>query len=203
MNDVIEPSNPKSFTLTPLIDCTIEQQLAVLEIRNQDGVRKSMYTEHIIQKDEHLAWIERLKTDNRQQVFAVLDGDGKPVGLVSLNAIDVLHKKADWAFYLDEKQRGGLGVALEFQTLNYAFGVIGLKKLNCEVIETNTQVVRLHKKFGFIEEGFRRENIEKNGERIGVTFLGITDKEWEEAGAKFGKTYRAVLDNFQLKINQN
>lgn len=53
-------------------------------------------------------------------------------------------------------------------------------KLNCEVIETNEAVVRLHVKFGFVEEGFRCENIVKNEQLIGVFFLGITRSDWEK-----------------------
>jgi RimJ/RimL family protein N-acetyltransferase len=39
-------------------------------------------------------------------------------------------------------------------------------------------IVNLHKKFGFVEEGFRRHNIEKNGERLGVVMLGHTKSDW-------------------------
>ena len=33
-------------------------------------------------------------------------------------------------------------------------------------------------KFSFEEEGFRRQNIEKNGKRIGVIMLGLTKPDW-------------------------
>lgn len=157
--------------------CTLEQQKAVRDVRNQPSIRKSMYTEHEIGLEEHLTWLEKLRKDSRQIVFIVLVDDVVS-GIVSVNAIDELHKKSDWAFYLDETVRGGLGAALECALLDFVFNDLKFEKLNCEVIETNQAVVKMHKKFGFLEEGFRRENIEKGGERMGVYFLGITKADW-------------------------
>ena len=77
---------------------------------------------------------------------------------------------------------------------------MGLEKLNCEVIETNKAVVSLHKKFGFIEEGFRRENIIKNGMRIGVSLLGLTKSKWMESRASVASKYHKVLGKFDLEI---
>ena len=68
-----------------------------------------MYTEHEIPLNELLSlWVERLQSDNRQIVFVVLV-DNEVSGVVSVNAIDRLHLKSDWAFYLDANVRGGLG----------------------------------------------------------------------------------------------
>ena len=140
----------RKIILREITKCTDEQIKAVRDVRNQEGIRKSMYTEHEIPLKEHLSWVERLRTDARQIVFVVLV-DGVVGGVVSVNAIDRLHLKSDWAFYLDENVRGGLGAALEFSLINFVFTELGLEKLNCEVIETNEAVVRMHKKFGFIE----------------------------------------------------
>ena len=90
----------KKIILKTLTTCSIEQQTKVREVRNQVGVRSSMYTEHEIELNEHLGWISRLKSDKKQIVFAVLNEEQQPIGLVSVNALDTLHKKADWAFYL-------------------------------------------------------------------------------------------------------
>jgi UDP-4-amino-4,6-dideoxy-N-acetyl-beta-L-altrosamine N-acetyltransferase len=47
------------------------------------------------------------------------------------------------------------------------------------VLEINPAVIKLHQKFGFSIEGMRRENILRNGKRIGVALLGITKSEWQ------------------------
>ena len=191
----------RNFVLRNICDCTIEQQLRVLEIRNNDAVRTSMYTEHMISPDEHLAYIERLRADDRQQVLIVLRDGDTAAGVVSVNEIDMLHKKCDWAFYLDESARGGVGSALELFMLDYVFETLNLDKLNCEVIETNPNVVAMHKKFGFVEEGLRRANIEKNGKRIGVYFLGITKSEWLGSRDRVREAMAAKVSDINIKLS--
>ena len=195
------PIPPSKIFLKPLIASSLEQQKRVRDLRNQVSVRSSMYTDHEIGLPEHLAWIERLRSDQRQIVFVVLNSNGAPLGVVSVNAIDTLHKKADWAFYLDEKERGGLGAALEFTLIEYVFNELKLEKLNCEVIETNEAVVRLHKKFNFTVEGFRRDNIEKNGKRIGVYFLGLTRKDWTLSKTDISQKYQPIIGKFDIQFD--
>ena len=188
-----------NILLREITKCTDEQKKSARKVRNQESVRKSMYTEHEISLNEHLAWVERLQSDNRQIVFVVLV-DEVVSGVVSVNAIDRLHLKSDWAFYLDANVRGGLGAALEFGLINFVFQRVGLEKLNCEVIETNEAVVKLHKKFGFVEEGFRRENIIKNENRMGVFFLGLTKSDWEREKETVKNRYEKVINKFDLEI---
>ena len=195
-------SHRKQVTLKPITTCSLEIQTQVREVRNQASVRASMYTDHEIGLNEHLGWISRLKNDKKQIVFVVLNESQKAIGIVSVNALDSLHRKADWAFYLGENERGGLGAALEFNLLEFVFEKLKLEKLNCEVIETNDTVVKLHKKFAFIEEGFRRENIEKNDKRIGVYFLGLTKKDWLENRNAIFEKYRSTITKFNIVIEE-
>ena len=166
------------YKLRDISACTIEQQMDILNIRNSDDVRKYMYTDHHIGVNEHFLYIENLKIDKDKKVFAVLKNGEKASGAVSISQIDIIHRKTNWAFYLDKDERGGLGSSLEIFMIDYVFRTLEMEKLNCEVIETNPSVVSMHKNFGFVEEGFRRSNIEKNGKRIGVHFLGITKEDW-------------------------
>tara|TARA_B100002003_G_scaffold100166_1_gene93260 strand:- start:295 stop:894 length:600 start_codon:yes stop_codon:yes gene_type:complete len=185
--------------LREITKCSDLQKTAVRDVRNQLSTRKSMYTEHEIALDEHLGWVKRLQSDIRQIVFVVLVDDAVS-GVVSVNAIDRLHKKSDWAFYLDENVRGGLGAALEYTLINFVFEKLSIEKLNCEVIEINASVVKLHKKFGFVEEGFRRENIEKDGKRIGVFFLGLTKTDWNKCKSEVYEKYQKIFEKFEITV---
>jgi UDP-4-amino-4,6-dideoxy-N-acetyl-beta-L-altrosamine N-acetyltransferase len=189
----------RPYVLKNICNCTREQQLGVLDVRNQDSIRRSMYTEHKIGIDEHLNWISRLSTDEKQRVFAVLREE-RPVGIVSVNAIDALHRKTDWAFYLLESERGGLGATLEVTMINYVFQVLGFDKLNCEVLETNPNVVKMHLKFGFEQEGFRRSNVIKDGRRIGVHFLGLTREDWMSKREAIESPLAPILAKFDIRF---
>ncbi|UCZ86360.1 UDP-4-amino-4,6-dideoxy-N-acetyl-beta-L-altrosamine N-acetyltransferase [Pseudomonas sp. L5B5] len=162
----------------PLLETSPEVQALVRSLRNQEPVRKHMYTAHEITEGEHQQWLASLKDNERQRVYVAIK-DGQAVGVVSLNAINALHRTADWALYLDERQQGkGLGSIVEFWMLDHAFNEAGLEKLNCEVLETNAAVISMHQKFGFTLEGVRRKNVLKDGVRIDVALLGITKQEW-------------------------
>ncbi|MDH0748715.1 UDP-4-amino-4,6-dideoxy-N-acetyl-beta-L-altrosamine N-acetyltransferase [Pseudomonas sp. GD03842] len=162
----------------PLTDTPPSIQSAVRTLRNQEAVRRFMYTAHEISPTEHQQWLESLKDNPRQAVFVAIH-EGVLAGVVSLNAINTTHKTADWAFYLDAQLRGkGLGSLVEFWLLDHAFNDVGLEKLNCEVLEMNTAVIKMHQKFGFQLEGVRRNNIIKEGHRVNVVLLGITKAEW-------------------------
>ncbi|WP_341963736.1 UDP-4-amino-4,6-dideoxy-N-acetyl-beta-L-altrosamine N-acetyltransferase [Pseudomonas sp. RC10] len=164
---------------TPLIESPPAIQSAVRQLRNQEDVRRFMYTSHEITQSEHDAWLASLVGNARQSVFVAML-DGVLAGVVSLSAINAAQKTADWAFYLDARLQGkGLGSQVEFWMLDHAFNVAGLEKLNCEVLESNPAVIKMHQKFGFLIEGVRRQNIIKEGQRIDVVLLGITKAEWQ------------------------
>lgn len=170
-----------------LLDVSESDLETVRQIRNHDDIRKYMYTDHLISKDEHANWVRQMRDCESVKPFVIYRND-KLIGFVSLSRISRLHSTAEWAFYLHpEDQGGGIGVAVEYALLEYAFGEIGISKLNCEVLELNPNVVMLHKKFGFQEEGFRRSNILKDGQRIGVHLLGLTAPEWEAGKSRLKK----------------
>jgi len=193
----------KRIYLTLLTQTSKKNQLKILDIRNEENVRKWMYTEHPIKESEHLNWIEYLKSSDKQMVFSVLDENNIPLGVVSLNAIDKLHKKADWAYYLSSDARGGLGSVLEYYFIDFIFNSLDIEKLNCEVIEGNDTVVKLHKKFIFENEGFRESDLIKNNKRIGIHFLGLKKENWQNGKETIYNKYSKIFDKFEVKINYN
>jgi UDP-4-amino-4,6-dideoxy-N-acetyl-beta-L-altrosamine N-acetyltransferase len=155
-----------------------ERLMQVLAIRNQPGVRQNMYTDHVISAEEHLVWRDRLRTATDARFFAVVH-DGDVVGGVGISALNRLHRRAEWAFYLSRSCQGrGIGSALERQFVTKAFDEFGIEKLNCEVIAFNGPVVRMHEKFGFRQEGIRRDHVIREGRKYDTVLLGITKDEW-------------------------
>lgn len=74
---------------------------------------------------------------------------------------------------------------MEFLALEQVFGTFRLKKLSCEVLAFNESVVRLHKKFGFREEGVFREHHKMNEDYKDIIRLGLLAREWAETRGKF------------------
>ena len=190
-----------SISIVLLTSLDVERQMVLRNIRNEEGVRKWMYTDHLIGVNEHLAWLAGLKQDNSQHVFAILGEFGAPLGVVSVSSIDFKNRKADWAYYLTESARGGLGAAIEYSFLNFAFDVLELEKLNCEVISGNNAVVKMHKKFLFSEEGLRKSNVIKSGLRNDVFLLGLQKTEWINGRSSVYDRYSEIIDKFLISFD--
>lgn len=83
-----------------------------------------------------------LNRTKKQIVFVVLV-DSTVCGVLSVNAIDKIHLKSDWAFYLDANVRGGLGAALEFSLIKSGqrIGVyfLGLTKSEWESVQDSVK----------------------------------------------------------------
>ncbi len=162
-----------------ILECDDKLKQDVRDWRNGDDVRKYMYTDRIIEKEEHQKWLRSLE-GNAKNEFYIVYFDALPIGAVSLNNINQEFKSAEWAFYIfdESAKKKGLGSAIEMLLLDYVFIEKEFEKLNCEVIAFNEAVVKMHQKFGFEIEGVRRKNILKNNERMDVVLLGILKEEW-------------------------
>lgn len=176
------------MTFKDITTINLELQLAVREWRNHIDIRKNMYTDNIISAEEHQAWINSLSSNKSIKVYIAYKNNDA-IGIASVSNINQLHKNADWAFYLNPEflSTKGLGTLMEYHFLNHVFDNFDIEKLNCEVLEINPSVIKLHKKFGFTEEGIRRKNVLKNNERIDVYFLGILKEEWNQIKNSFTK----------------
>lgn len=154
----------------------------LLAWRNSPDVRAFMYTDHEISPQEHALWFDRALVDPRRRYW-IIEVDGVGVGLANLYDMALAHGRASWAYYIaDPAVRGrGVGAMAEFLVLEEAFGPLALSKLWCEVLKTNTGVIKLHKRFGFVEEARLRRHVVKGGDRVDVIGLGLLADDWAAA----------------------
>lgn len=158
----------------------LEQDLPIVRAwRNAPAVRRNMYTKHEITEAEHQEWFARLRNDIQSRWMIYEDFQGKAAGVVYFTQLQPLNRSAFWGFYAAESAQRGVGRYMEFDALEEAFFGLTLHKLNCEVLISNSQVINMHKKFGFKEEGIFRD-FHFDGEKyVDVVRLGILATEWE------------------------
>jgi UDP-4-amino-4,6-dideoxy-N-acetyl-beta-L-altrosamine N-acetyltransferase len=167
----------KKMEFNPLTESDLEM---ILTWRNAPEVRENMYTRHEISREEHNAWFDRLQKDQTKAYFlAVLNLE--PVGVVGFSEINKVQGISTWAFYASPKAPRGSGSLMEYYALEYAFNELKLHKLRCEVLSFNRTVIKLHKKFGFIEEGNHRDAFYDGDQYHDVVHLGIFAREWQES----------------------
>lgn len=172
----------ENFAVRPL---ELKDKDCILQWRNTERIRSYMYSDHIISKQEHDAWFTRALVDPSASYLVFLY-QGRPVGFVGFTAINRTHDRCSWAFYLGETDvPRGTGLAMEFFALDFAFMVLGIRKLFCEVFVFNAAVVKLHEKFGFEQEGRLVAHYLKNGKYEDVVCLAKFGAEWIREREKF------------------
>ncbi|QQZ29928.1 UDP-4-amino-4,6-dideoxy-N-acetyl-beta-L-altrosamine N-acetyltransferase [Thiothrix subterranea] len=151
----------------------------MLSWRNHPTIRANMYNQHEITIDEHVIWWNKVKSSKTEKYF-LYELKGVATGIVGFNNINKQNNNSSWAFYASPEAAKGTGTKMEFLALEYAFNILNLHKLYCEVLSFNSSVIKLHKKFGFSEEGIFREQYCKDNHYINIHRLGLLKAEWTE-----------------------
>ncbi|HRD45042.1 MAG TPA: UDP-4-amino-4,6-dideoxy-N-acetyl-beta-L-altrosamine N-acetyltransferase [Caulobacter sp.] len=176
-------------TLRAVVEADRERLLAW---RNSPEVAAFMYSDHRITPDEHDRWFDGIAGDPTR-TYWIIEADGLPVGLANIVDINRQHGRCAWAYYLADPAVRGLGVGsfVEYWVLEHVFGVLGLQKLWCEVLETNEAVWRLHERYGFRREALFRRHVVKAGAPTDVVGLGILADEWRARRDEMADRLRA------------
>ena len=146
-----EKKDELSRAFRPMVEGDLE---LVLQWRNNAYIRKYMYNQNKITIDEHKLWFQgRSKMDN--QHLLIFELGGAPLGFVSfeIKAGGI----SDWGFYTSPSSPKGTGYKLGKTALNYAFGALGIHKINGEVLGFNKKSIDFHLRMGFKQEGVLRE----------------------------------------------
>ena len=156
----------------------IKDKDLILQWRNSERVRSNMYNDHVISQQEHDAWFSRALVDT-SAAYLVFIHEDRPIGFASFTNISTTHGRCYWAFYLGEVDvPRGCGSVMEFFALDYAFSLLKIRKLCCEVFAFNGGVVKLHEKFGFVQEGRFAEHYKKNEKYEDIVCLAKFASSW-------------------------
>ena len=151
--------------------------LKILEIRNEENVRKNMYTQEIIEKKAHLIWIKK-QIKNKTCIFYKIYFEDKLIGLLILSKFNKAFTDLEWAFYITKKIKAGIGSLVEYKFLNQMFKK-NVKIIKCEVLEFNEAVISLHKKFGFKIIGKKINQFAKENKFRKAVILELNRKNWQ------------------------
>jgi RimJ/RimL family protein N-acetyltransferase len=126
----------------------------IRQLRNQQANRDVSITSHEITADEHAAWWAKSSVDPTRRVL-MYERDGGTAGVV--NFFDLDGASGAWGFFLDADGLAGRGETLPAwievmrEATAYAFDELGLEVLTGEVLEHNTVVRQMNRRFRFVE----------------------------------------------------
>ncbi|WP_433164881.1 GNAT family N-acetyltransferase [Kribbella sp. CA-247076] len=126
----------------------------IRRLRNQQANREVSITSHEISADEHAAWWAKASVDPARRVL-MYERDGVTAGVV--NFFDLEGSTAAWGFFLDADGLADRGETLPAwvevmrEATAYAFDELGVDLLTGEVLEHNTVVRQMNRRFRFTE----------------------------------------------------
>ncbi len=150
----------------------------VLQWRNREDIRRAMYSDHVITREEHYTWFDRVTVERKTQHF-IFEYDAVPMGVINVVDIHPTANRCTWGFYVGvEESARGTGSAMGFVALEYMFEVLHFRKVIGEVLADNEASLKYHKRLGFVEEGRLVEHVLKGDRYVDVISFAIFDRDW-------------------------
>ncbi len=136
-----------------------------------------------ISQDVDQAWFDdylrRRGIDVRCAIL--VDGDQRPIGLVSLTGIHPVHRYAELHLLIGRRDLHGRGLGTDVtrQMLRHAFHDLNLHRVFLGVLASNDAALRVYDKAGFTREGVARGAAYKRGRYEDVVQMAILRAEFE------------------------
>lgn len=160
--------------LRPATDADVE---VIRRWRNHPKVRRASFTTHEIGPEEHRAWWERVSADPTRRVL-IFEREGRPAGVVLFTGVG--SELVEWSKYVDVdglgSDRSAAWEQLEYEAIDYAFDVLGARRIGAATLATNKPVLSLHARTGFTE--VRRYTREVDGETRQVVWNELSAESW-------------------------
>lgn len=150
----------------------------MLSWRNHPLIRTNMFSQDIIELEQHHAWFLQESKKETSLWLIHIDSKGTPAGIVYFTEIDHPASNSFWGFYAAPEAPAGTGTRLGVEALDYFFTEQGFHKLNADVLESNERSHRFHRKLGFQVEGLFREQYRSEDAYQNVTRYGLLASEW-------------------------
>lgn len=165
--------------------------------RNQPEIRE-MYAGHpfFVNPEKEKIWFEKILTsDIPIAAFGVeIIELEKLIGLTFLKNIDLIHRTAEFAIFMIDKEyenRWYLRHAY-FLTLDFAFYDLNINRLWAKIYEYNRKALGLIQYFGFKKDGLLRQSAYKNGEFVNEVVLSLLKEEYDHLERKEGYSRKSI-----------
>ena len=149
----------ENIKLLNFIDLELEEKEMILKWRNHPEIRKWMYNQDEIKLEEHLNFIESLKS-RKDKLYFLVKKEEEFIGVIDF--LDLDKKEIFYGIYSNPNSKiMGVGRILNEISIDFAFNSLKAHKLKLEVFEDNIQVRNLHKKYKFRETSQKYVNNKK------------------------------------------
>ena len=149
----------KDIKLINFIDLSQEEKMMILEWRNRLDIQKWMYTQNDISLEDHLDFIDSLKTI-KDKLYFLVKKDNIYIGVIDFNQIKP-NESLHMGIYTNPDLKGYGKILLE-TIIYFSFEILKVEKIFSEVYFENERAYILYKRYNFIEIGKKSLNNRKN-----------------------------------------
>ena len=122
------------------------------------------------------------KISKKDCIFlAVIDKEsGMHIGNVKIEPLDYENRKAEIGIMVGDQNFWGKGYGTEAMRIavKFCFHDLNLNRVTLGVIADNIQAIKAYKNVGFVQEGFFREDVVRNGKKYDRILMGLLKKEF-------------------------
>lgn len=157
---------------------------ALLPIKNDPEIAALLAgTTRAWSRADLIAWVDHHRTAADEAFFVIADERDQAIGHVALYRIDPQAGTAEFGILLGDRAVWGKGVGTQVTrfAIEYAFEVLGLRRIYLEVLDTNKRARHVYEKLGFVVEGRLREHRVKLGRHVDVLVMGLLRDDYRRA----------------------
>jgi RimJ/RimL family protein N-acetyltransferase len=167
-------------TLRPLDERDVDDQLRAVR---DPQLRRLTGTHRTFTRADIEAWVATRAEAEGRYDWAVTETDGGGwLGDCALNEIDPDNGSAGYRIALDRRPGEGFGTEATGLVLEFAFGELGLYRVELEVFDYNVRARRSYEKSGFAVEGVKRGGLLWDGARHDVICMAALNPALVPAG---------------------
>lgn len=106
--------------------------------------------------------------------WAVVNGDGRLVGLSSLSQIDWVHRTAEYGVWIGPEHQGaGHGRRATSATVARAFDDLSLRQVRLRVLRGHERAITIYRGLGFVDEGVLVDAVLLDGEPLDLVVMRL------------------------------
>ena len=149
--------------------------------RNSPDIARNMFSTGIITEEQQQLWYESVCRGERGYCWFV-ESEGQPVGYASLTRAERAEDTYEFGLYIGNQKfiGAGYGSAILFNILEYGFAKLNAHKIICEVLSFNTPAIKLYERFGLQKQGYFKDFLKRDNERIDCISYAIFNEEWKQ-----------------------
>ncbi len=148
--------------------------------RMRQGISKMMFNNVKLTIEGQRKWFEKIK-DSTTEIRWVIWKDEVPVGSMYFVDIDRNNMRCESGWFIAEKEGFGFEqvIALQRNSFDYAFDVLGLNRIYGSIMDINKGLPRMLEMCGIDKEGVMKQHVCKDGVFHDITIVGLTKDVWK------------------------